>query len=41
LKAFEPEGRLVCAITPPKRSSPGERREAFIKLEAALKEGEE
>ena len=38
LRVFEPEGRLVCAITPPKGSGPRERREAFIKLEAALEE---
>lgn len=38
LRAFEPEGRLVCAITPPKESGPGERRETRIKLEAALEE---
>ena len=38
LRAFEPEGRLVCAITPPKESGPGERRETRIKLEAAWEE---
>jgi putative heme degradation protein len=38
LRAFEPEGRLVCAITPPKGSAPEDRRDALIKLEAALEE---
>ena len=38
LRTFEPEGRLVCAITPPKGSDPGERRETRIKLEAAWEE---